>query len=581
MDEVSRLVSELHNKLAALDERVWNYRRDMAAEFAKFAEDLLRTVPQEVSETVSKIIVEDLKDYKSLNPDAPSPLTSGAAGSDGRQSSAQPCLADLMTTSSYNTLHYTEQDSPQNRHEREREFQGLFTPSYLPLLDYTSREIRTSPLHSSPLLDNGKGKEMDEGQGGNTHTRILEEAPELERRAQPVRRNTDELSISSDRSDGQVRRSALRRSSDNSKQSPRRVRFDFMGEEVLPTSSPQHIEPPIESVASYLGHEEEEKLEPEQIEVVDDSPLPQKRVSTTDALRVLSRQPLEDDGTQWITVSSGPDGEPVVLDSGDTASKNLIEKESRTNVTDRQAPGPIYNDDDDPDTASEDGMDDMPPLSPMRGTRASPVNVPSPILSPTVTDKSAKPPTSPGSRYFKLEDSEKMEDGNEEDLTFMEEDEDALFRFDEAGHEQKKLQEEEDSESSESAVEMPSSRVSPAEAGLSLSPALAIPSRTPPEVNSSSAPKPSVGSYKGHPFNLPIVSEELHSQAASLGAFNSFVGSVDGRSGLDPSDAQSFRESLKAAGSFTGAPRSMMERMMMEDLLEAEKEKAENAKKRS
>ena len=582
MDEVGRLVSELHNKLAALDQRVWNYRRDMATEFARFAEDLLRTVPQEVSETVSKIIAEDLKDYKSLNPDTPVPLVSGAAGSDGRQSSAQPCLTDLMTSSyTYNALHDPEQDSSQGLHEREREFQGLFTPSYLPLLDYTSREIRTSPLRSSTLFDKDKGKEMEEGQGEDTHARTLGDAPDLERCVRPVRRNTDELSITSDHSDGQVRRSALRRSSDNSKQSPRRVRFDVMGEEVLPTSSPRHVEAPIEGVASYIGDKEEEKLEPEQVEDVEDSPRAQKKASTTDALRALSRQPLEDESAQWITVSSGPDGEPVVLDFRDGALKSPSEKESPANVITKQAPKSMH-DNEDPDTATKDRLADMPPLSPMRGKRATPVNIPSPTISPTVTDKPAKSPTSPGSRYFRLENSEKAKDGNEEDLTFLGEDEDTLFRFDEAGHEQKKPQEieEVDSDSAESALEMSSSRASPADADLPLSPAIDIPSRTPPEGASSSAPKPSVGSYKGHPFNLPIVSEELHTQAASLGAFNSFVGSVDGRSGLDPSDAQSFRESLKAAGSFTGAPRSMMERMMMEDLMEAEKEKAENAKER-
>ena len=54
-------------------------------------------------------------------------------------------------------------------------------------------------------------------------------------RPPPVRRNTDEVSIRSDWSGDSavVRRSALRRSSSSSKShSPRRVRFDVMGEEV-------------------------------------------------------------------------------------------------------------------------------------------------------------------------------------------------------------------------------------------------------------------------------------------------------------------------------------------------------------
>jgi len=68
---------------------------------------------------------------------------------------------------------------------------------------------------------------------------------------------------------------------------------------------------------------------------------------------------------------------------------------------------------------------------------------------------------------------------------------------------------------------------------------------------------------------MSIVSDEIHAQAASLGAMNSFVGSVNGRSGLDESDVQSFRAS-GGVGSFSGTPRSMSERMMMDDLLEAD-----------
>lgn len=578
MDEASRLVSELHNKLAELDLRVWNYRRDMAAEFARYAEDLLRTVPQEISQTVSKTIAQDLSKYKSLNPDPPAPVTSGAAGSDVRQSAAQPCLTDLTASSAYNNMtRDPEQDSPQVLHEREREFQGLFTPSYLPLLDYTSRRVRASPLHSPTSFDKGKGNEMEDEQDEKTHAAILEDAPVFERPTPPVRRSTDEMSIGSDRSDGQSRRSALRRSSDNSKlHSPRRVRFDVMGEEVLPTASPQRAEIAIENVAFYMA-DDDDKLETEQTEEAQDSS-PHKKVSTTDALRALSRQPLEDDGAQWITVSSGLDGEPVELDSGEGVLKSNSEINTAPNASPKQALRTAENNDHD-DTVSDDGMADMSPLSPMRGKRANPVQVSSPIDAHPEAEKAAESSTPASKSSSNLKSPEKTQGGDEEDLTFLEEDEDNLFRFDESGYEEKMPQDDEHDESdsdSDSVLEMSSSRQSPADHGFSASPALNIPSRkTPP---SPSAPKPSVGSYKGHPFNLPIVSEELHAQAASLGAIHSFVGSVTGRTGLDPGDEQSFRESLKT-GSFTGTPRSMMERMMMEDLIAAEKEKAEKAEK--
>jgi hypothetical protein len=68
---------------------------------------------------------------------------------------------------------------------------------------------------------------------------------------------------------------------------------------------------------------------------------------------------------------------------------------------------------------------------------------------------------------------------------------------------------------------------------------------------------------------MPIVSPEVHNQAISMGNLNSFVGSVDGRSGMDEGDLQSFNRS-GGIGSFSGTPRSMSERMMMDDIMEAE-----------
>ena len=590
MDEAGRLVSELHNKLAELDQRVWNYRRDMAAEFARYTEDLLNTVPHEISETVSKIISEDLKDYPSLNPDAPAPLTSGVAGSDARQSSAQPRQAGLMPSFPYNTARDPEQDSPRGLHEREHDFQGLFTPSYLPLLDYTSRPSRPGPLLSPISFDKGKAKnDMEHGQDEDTHIRTIEDTSGFDHPRRPVRRNTDETSIASDRSDGQVRRSALRRASDSSKvQSPRRVRFDVMGEEVLPTASPQHTASSIDGDgASYYPEEDTyNKAGLEQSEDMEYSPPQKRKVSTTDALRARSRLPLEDDNGQWITVSAGPDGEPVEQESRDGVSKSNLEPNTTADAATKQSPR-TTDDSDDADTVSDDGMTDMPPLSPMRGKKASPVNIPPSIHAPIEAEKATNSVPSPAKRSFGLDNSEASQEGDEEDLKFLEDDEDHLFRFDESGYEEKKPEEEEHAESdsdSDSGLEISSSRQSPADPGFSRSPALDFPSRLAPRPSSdpnapsasklSSAPKPSVGSYKGHPFNLPIVSEELHAQAASLGAFNSFVGSLSGRSGVDPSDVQSFKESLHIGTSFTGEPKSMTERLMMEDFIEAEKEKA-------
>lgn len=76
---------------------------------------------------------------------------------------------------------------------------------------------------------------------------------------------------------------------------------------------------------------------------------------------------------------------------------------------------------------------------------------------------------------------------------------------------------------------------------------------------------------------MPIVKNpELHAQAASQGDFDSFVGGVDGRSGIDESDFSSYRASI-APGGFVGTPRSFTERLMMEDM---EAERAKNTQAR-
>jgi hypothetical protein len=70
----------------------------------------------------------------------------------------------------------------------------------------------------------------------------------------------------------------------------------------------------------------------------------------------------------------------------------------------------------------------------------------------------------------------------------------------------------------------------------------------------------SAGSYKGKPFTIGVVrNEELHRKAAEMGDFNSFVGSVDGRSGVDASDSYSQDPNF-----FSGTPRSVGERLMQE-----------------
>jgi hypothetical protein len=64
---------------------------------------------------------------------------------------------------------------------------------------------------------------------------------------------------------------------------------------------------------------------------------------------------------------------------------------------------------------------------------------------------------------------------------------------------------------------------------------------------------------------MPVVrNPEVHAQAESLGDFNTFVGGLDGGSGMDEGDMNSFRASVMPSG-FSGTPRSLTERFMMEE----------------
>jgi hypothetical protein len=241
MDEATKLVSELQQKLTELDQKVWQYRRDMTSEFEKYEESLLRGVPKDVSETVSKTIAESKKGCRSLYPGGAWSIESLSSGT-GRANGAgrsQSGTAPIAAASQRRATDMADESPKSPQHEREKEFQGLFTPSYLPLLDSTTRNERRSspdpPLSPRQNLK-GKEKEMDDSKADateDTSSSSSTATPEPKRPYTPKRRNTDSFSIASDwsgsGSDSTPRRSALRRSSSSK---GHRVRFDVMGEEV-------------------------------------------------------------------------------------------------------------------------------------------------------------------------------------------------------------------------------------------------------------------------------------------------------------------------------------------------------------
>ena len=302
MDEASRLIAELQQKLAQLDHKIWLYRQDMASEFNKYADDLLRDVPGDVSDPVNKAITESLKSYPSLDVGSQNADPSGGAVN---KDAMKNCADESSNTESKaipipvlpDQGPESPSERPQNAHEREKEFQGLFTPSYLPLLDSTDRNERrpssvslslASESNAVSILAREKATESTSPKSSSypeSSSLPLQKPPSSRRR-----RNTDEASTSSDQSDTPVRRSALRRGSNSTRpQSPRHVRFEFAGEEFPTTSSPKlesHALEHIEKIPIILGNGEDTDYGTASLqeEEVPGSP-PRKRVSSSEALR--------------------------------------------------------------------------------------------------------------------------------------------------------------------------------------------------------------------------------------------------------------------------------------------------------
>lgn len=128
--------------------------------------------------------------------------------------------------------------------------------------------------------------------------------------------------------------------------------------------------------------------------------------------------------------------------------------------------------------------------------------------------------------------------------------------------------------------------VLPAGHGLSASLGFRPAAAPPPRLSSSAAfgresgasLAHSVGSYRGRPISMFNVVKDprILQEVAQLGEFNSFVGGVDGRTGVDDDDSGAVDAPRDFIGSFpgrdaralfSGTPRSLSERMALEDAM--------------
>lgn len=651
MDEASRIVADLQQKLKDLDHKVVQYRHDMCCEFDKFEREILCNVTQEVSSSVTKTIAASLSNYPALYPQLKNLLANNN---------------NTTTQQNYhapnNSLHAdaTQDEPPRSPHEREREFTGVFTPSYLPLLDSTDRHERRSSEDMSKAQSPNTPKSHDSNSPvmqtivadpSNPSTPTLT----LQRPPTPLRKNTDTSIVSngSDSDSSTLRKSALRRSSSSASHSilsPRKVRFALEGQEYPTDSSPQP--PTIEEelpkrntiTLGWYNNDSDDEAGSEQVENIEEPP--PKRISSSQALRALSRGPLaDDDGTKWTEVAAPPDGSASVpLDEAMKNTKDYIDAdddETRENVTLDTGVDTEKSDDKGLENLSETDINDSfqreafqkerkeASAREPRATNSIPIkSSESPKMNGKTTDQSqdktsqttrtssVNAPSAPrrSKSTFSLGESDsESESENEQDTKSDDDDDEPMFEFEEGTESRNKKENMSEKTKTRSDISRfsPSDLISPRKSSFGQSEITGSSFRSGSLGKQSTGASGSYGtsgslqrvsrgsdagngqtvgtpsgidySYKGnlaprHPFNQPIVNERVQHEASKMGNFQSWVGSVDGRSGVDDRQGDSgFRGSLGIGSSSLregGHPRSLSEKLMMEEEME-EKQKAE------
>lgn len=664
LDDTARLFAEAQAKLAELDNRVAVYRHQMAAEFNRFSGEQLQDAPPDVAYQVSQAVTDSLVNYPHLFPPGShrgqtSPLESPTEPSNSpwRNKGSPPPI--LPHTSG------TPKEPHRSTHERELEFQGLFTPTYLPLLDSADRPIHSPPTspgtEPTPNLveklavrnpQTSEGTQTSEAPRVADQTPVAEptptsegtqtsESPQARPRPSPLRRATDASidSTASDSSSAKIRKSALRRSSAASSRAPdsprdtRRVRFEVQGQEVLPSSSPQASTTALAEVVSPSSENSaaltDTALPVTSLGDVDgEEDPPPRKVSSSQALRALSKEPLDDPAT-WTVVNPGSedsssDADRVSENSSRTASMSA---ENRDEMAPKSIPvhvkpegggrrGDSHVDESDGPAEAEDeatvemvesvqveeSSEDEDPLMIMSkkdfkkklkaadtqttkpADPAEPIGsgrkLNPPAKSEPVATKSRSAHVPPTKRAEPAEDDGEDEEDDMFNLEAGEGDETLEKAISARGSPKKHLPASADEEpehstksdeqsQSDDELDEREAQFRP-NAPIQASPPIGVPIKKttdiPPKVPlmpQGSIPKMSVGSYGGKPISMaPVKNPELLEKIAkSEDVRPFFVGSVNGRSGPDPSNAKSYRASLPspARGGYT-----LMERWMRE-----------------
>ncbi|KAI1429276.1 hypothetical protein F5Y12DRAFT_476485 [Xylaria sp. FL1777] len=595
MDDTTTLVSELLNKLAELDQKVCDYRTEMAQEFQRYSHSLLQDAPEHVAVRVEEVLAEELHNYSALGPglvafDRACADLAGRSDVERWPRRGRVSPPPVLPHTSGVPPNDVTSGSPPDR-DRDREFHGLFTPSFLPLLE-VMQPSKTMPAPTAVTsLTTPRDNESNITQEPSPHDQVDATA----RRPDLVHRHTEETmsSIHSDDSLLRIRRSALRRSSSGSTkdiQSPRRVRFDVEGEEVLPTVSPPTspriyelltLHPPEDKITLIHGSLNHLDLE-EETSILGNSPPRPKKISSTERLKALARSSREDT-SQWTVVGDIHDDEEeeeglVMFASKKKPQAPAIEPSPARPLENGTGPDHIPSERPKDSTGKthydqiDEGVDDILELTHLSSFKDKKRDSPPQKVQETISGvtpeenpklqqilpSKTKPPSSALSSQ-----SREVPNFEEEGMFEFDDDESAL-RPQVTKTISKYIQQvEPEVEEQSTPVAGDSAERLPVTL-YSTSPAIPIakPASLPPASPVSKHISASAGSYKGKPFIIGVVrDEEVHKRANEMGDFSTFVGSVDGRSGVDPSD--SYRRDQRC---FTGTPRSLGERLMEQAL---------------
>ncbi|KXJ97481.1 hypothetical protein Micbo1qcDRAFT_156377 [Microdochium bolleyi] len=352
-------------------------------------------------------------------------------------------------------------------------------------------------------------------------------------------------------------------------------------------------------------------------ELLGSSPPRPKKVSSTDRLKALARSSTEDT-SKWTVVGDlqGSDDEEdelvmggrsgslrgMVAQAANQAQPSLAgmsQSSAGHYINDPRLPTqmgaglPIVRErDEDADPEEEQDYDSsdsdelaMPargskklqPSSSSTGTASRPIKTapPAPSTGTAGTSRSSVPASA-------STPATSTSDGTSHAESQV--DEEDMFDFDDEHHDSSKasekaktasskyIDEEEDEAEADSPVTTPSRRAAPPPDLSSSAPRNITATKLPPPPKSPTSAiaaglmGTSMGSYKGRSIMFGVVkNEQLHEQASRMGNFTSFVGSVDGRTGVD--EKGSYRPGSMA---FSGTPKSFSERMLREELEEEE-----------